>query len=279
MTEVVFSESAAGSILMYKDKDSRKDVFRFPLWLSVGEIDEEGVGSKRRASIDLLMSVYQDTGNSIGAESVEASRKSLSELLARAEEGESVRIWSSDNPDEMCGLYWLIHQLYCAGVKKPDIIIVKLPEFYMTSDTDFTSYTYCGEIAPQEWGGFAELGKKLPLAVAEAIAECWRKLRGENSVLRAVVNGRLVSVPEDIYDSFILRELENQDEEFIEAKLIGRLLGVYQLGISDAWLALRIERFISEGLLEPISTAKDNEPLYHRLLRKCCISGSYHSAL
>ena len=44
---------------------------------------------------------------------------------------------------------------------------------------------------------------------AEKIAESdlWRKLQAENAALRAVVNGRLVSVKADFYDQFIEREM------------------------------------------------------------------------
>ena len=36
----------------------------------------------------------------------------------------------------------------------------------------------------------------------------------ENSPLRAVIHGKLVSVSETLYDTFILRELDTLDDEF-----------------------------------------------------------------
>ena len=63
----------------------------------------------------------------------------------------------------------------------------------------------------------------------------WRQLQEENAHLRVMLNGQLQSVSEDIYDSFILREIAAQKEEFNMAVVIGKVLGKYQLGISDAW--------------------------------------------
>lgn len=61
--------------------------------------------------------------------------------------------------------------------------------------------------------------------------------------------------PDTFYDAFILRELEAQEDEFMEAMLIGKVLGKYSLGISDGLIALRIEQFIKEGKLEVITNA------------------------
>lgn len=83
-----------------------------------------------------------------------------------------------------------------------------------------------------------------------------------------MLNGKLVSVPESLYDTFILRELEKQDNEFKEARLVGQVLGKYQLGIGDAWIALRIEQFIKDGLLIPITAPEPDAPIYHRTLQK-----------
>lgn len=66
----------------------------------------------------------------------------------------------------------------------------------------------------------------------------------ENAPLRAIINGKLTSVPEDFYDFIIMNNLP--DNNFIMAKLIGKLLGEYRLCVSDSWYALRIEKMIEE---------------------------------
>ncbi|MEG2013991.1 MAG: DUF3658 domain-containing protein, partial [Anaerovoracaceae bacterium] len=96
----------------------------------------------------------------------------------------------------------------------------------------------------------------------------WAALQAENAPLRAVLNGKLVSVSENMYDSFILREIEVEDDEFQEANLIGRVLGKYQLGIGDAWIAGRIEKMIGDGNLAVVSASAKDSPSYHRKLKK-----------
>ena len=71
-----------------------------------------------------------------------------------------------------------------------------------------------------------------------------------------------------MYDPFILREIRLETGEFHEAARIGRVLGKYQLGISDGWLAHRIDTFIQSGLLTVTKQAETGEPSYHRKLKK-----------
>ena len=96
----------------------------------------------------------------------------------------------------------------------------------------------------------------------------WRTMQQENSPLRAMVNGQLLSVGADFYDGIILRELEKQPREFHEGRLIGEILGRYQLGLGDSLIALRIEEFISRGMLTPATLPCEDRPIYHRYLRK-----------
>lgn len=84
-----------------------------------------------------------------------------------------------------------------------------------------------------------------------------------------MLNGQLVSVPETIYDDFIIREIAEEGKEFHEAMIVGRVLGKYQLGIGDSWVALRIEEMIRTGKLEPVTELAEDSPIYHRVLKKC----------
>ena len=83
----------------------------------------------------------------------------------------------------------------------------------------------------------------------------------DNSPLRAMVNGRLVGVQEDFYDFAIWKKLTK--EPIKEARLIGNILGNYQLSVSDWWFATRIEHFIRQ---EKIRIVEDSEDAYARLI-------------
>ena len=279
MLEIIFSESAAASLAAAMSKNrggkgrpvlagSREDICCFPLYLGFGEIDEAGIGRLRERAVAALMGAYPTEGADAAKEFLQTARSSLEKLLARAKAGEALRIWASGQPDDACGLCWLMAQLEDARLEEPEIMLVLLPDFCEMPGGRAVLHSGWGELSAPEWGSAAELGKKIPAALCQAMAACWQELRAQNAPLRAVISGRLISAPSEFYDFLILRELEAEPEEFLQAHLIGRLLGQYRLGLSDAFYALRLEQFIREGILQEISSPAPGAPVYHRMLRK-----------
>ena len=78
---------------------------------------------------------------------------------------------------------------------------------------------------------------------------------------------RLRSLPEDAYDVSIRRALAEVPREFREGRLLGDLLGKYALGVSDGWLAMRIEAMVQSGELAVVREAEADRP-YSRVLRR-----------
>lgn len=242
----------------------REDIVPLSLLLSVGSIDEDGIGPARRA---VLKELYPDLGEEL-EKLLEKSRQGLAAILERAGQGEPLRVWSSHNPDDACGLCWLLEQLRPIGFESLDVTLVRLPEFQARPDGTAVRYAGWGEVEPHQFGRMALAGEKLPAIALRMMANRWRELRQENAPLRAVLNGRLVSAPETLYDAWILREIAAQEPEFHEAALIGNVIGRHRLGIGDGWIAHRVEQFIRDGLLEPVTKAGPDDPQYRRILRK-----------
>jgi len=230
---------------------SDRDILSFNLLLSVGSIDEDGIGPARKA---VLCDLYPEWADDM-AKTIEEAGGNLSVLLDRAGKGEPVRVWSSHYPDDACGLYWLMEQLRPIGFEQLDITIVRLPDFQEQPDGTVVQYAGWGEVEPYHFGRMAASGEKLPVLAGRMMADRWKQLQQENSPLRAVLNGRLVSAPESLYDPYILREIDMQDREFNGAVVVGNVLGKYQFGIGDGWVARRMEWFIRGGLLEPLTQA------------------------
>ena len=238
--------------------DSR-DVVWFPLNLSMGDISDP-FSDKRAEYLQSTVLIGGPEFADIGRELMETARESRERLLSPSE---PVRIWYSQNPDELCGLFHLLTILPANA----DIRVVRLPE-YEVFGTELRIYSGWGELDPFELGRFQALERKLTDIERRYFADLWRELQRENGPLRAVVNGRLMTVGADFYDPVILRELENQPERFHEGRLIGDILGKYPLGIGDSLIALRIEKFISRGMLTPATPAEEGRPIYHRWLKK-----------
>ena len=245
-----------------------RDILPLSLALSVGPIDEESIGPLREETLTRLLSIYPE-GQQTAAEILAASRRRLDTLLTRAPQ-EPVRLWVDHTPDAACGLRWVLAQLQPLGFEKLDLRVVELPAQAPHEDGGLV-LRQLGEVHPAEWGRLAREARVLPAGQAAALVTQWRMLQSENAPLRAVLNGVLVSADESLYDPYLRRVLDELPETFSEAILIGRTLVRFQLGFGDAWLALRVERWIADGRLQAVSTPEPDSPRYHRMLRKVSI--------
>lgn len=247
---------------------SSADIFGFSLSLSIGDIAEENGIANRQRVLERLYSIYPNNeGREAAQKMIDTATKNLEAIHLRINAGEVVRIWYSIQPDEMCGLYWFLSQLKNLDINSLQIVTVKLPE-WETEGKNIVRKSGWGEVSPEEWHPYLKLQQALPTALIKGHGYSWQTLQRENTSLRAVLNGQLVSAPETLYDDFILREIAAEQDEFREANVIGRVLGNYQLGIGDAWIALRFEKMIEDGKLKAISTADVDSPIYHRMLKK-----------
>lgn len=244
------------------------DVYGFGLILSVGDLSEEAPGIRRQA-LERLYSVYpSDTGRNVAQEVLRRANADLKALRERVAAGKTIRIWYSDQPDERCGFYWLMTQPAQWKECRGQIYTVKRPEAETDREGNWIRMLSWSEAAPGEWHRYLALQALASPTFCRSCAADWRILQEENAPLRAMLNGRLVSMPETLYDGLIRREIAAESDTFHEARLIGKLLGKYELGIGDAWIALRIEEMIHSGELETVTEAAEDMPIYHRVLRK-----------
>ena len=264
--EILFSTSAAGGLKC--SHAASGPVCAFDLVLSVGDISEDIPGPRRR---EALRALERSILSLPGAEDhidqcVTAAAASLETLLRLSVEGEPVRIYYSHQPDELCGLCWLLSRL--DPPKDRSVSLVRLPLFEQREDGCLVSYTGWGEVHPRDWPRFLSQAQPVSPVLVRAAANRWKELQRENAPLRAVVNGRLSSVPEDFYDPFLRQELARTPEEFSEAAFIGNVLGRFQLGIGDGLVASRVEAMLRAGELEALTEAPEGAPTYRRTLRK-----------
>ena len=262
MIEVLFGESEAGAMRMAARKYKKKlgnDVICLAFLLDIGNI-QEAVDSTYRKNFIFNFYAQEQWGKDIEMESSlrkagEAYQEELDRFKQYLQNGESIRIWYSENPYSLCGFYQLCYLLQSCENK---IFAVKLPEHVVKGNT-VIAYQSWGEIEYNEFVDFLSFQKELAVIERRKYAFIWGNLVKDNSPLRAVINGKLVSVPENFYDFLIWEHLT--DKPVTEARLIGILLGTYSLGISDAWYAFRIEYLIKQG---KIKVVKDSARKYER---------------
>ena len=291
MIEVLFGESEAASMKVAKNKiivgkvngptsvwmagkkapsqkpfsgwieGTSEEVICLGFIMDIGNIREPMDSPYRR---ELICSMYaQDQwaqDEAIGAELKSAGdfyTKELLRLKDFLDDGESVRIWYSDAPYSRCGLYSLCRILQ--GYNN-QISTVKIPD-YVVRDKSIVSYHSWGEVSAEEFAAFLPYEKPLSKEEVHMYAMLWGVLVEENSPLRAMVNNRVLSVPEDFYDFLIWKWLK--DVPVKEARLIGDIIGHSQLGVGDWWYAGRIEYYIEQGKIQVV---EDSENKYARMI-------------
>jgi hypothetical protein len=293
MLEVVFSDSEKGSMKAAKNYNAKtmlggaigyigkkrtkaelekhfegqavggnsQDVVNIGFLLDIGDISGEIDGNERQNVFREVWGRF-DFDKKEQEQFFQNQRKDMEKLLSAAEEGIPIRIWKSSVPYSTCGFHFVCHLLRNIDC---NISVVSLPKYYPIFENEIVEYSHWGEVAAGKFYQFFSLEKQLTKIEKRIISENWDDLIEENAPLRAILNGKLTSVPENFYDFIIMNNLP--DSDFIMAGLIGKLLGEYRLGISDSWYALRIEKMIEENKLIVVEN-KDSSHPYGKVLRK-----------
>ena len=240
MVDVLFGESEAGTMRDIKLKHRRQsggrdEVICLGFMLDAGDI-KESVNSQYRK--DLICSMYVQDQWGRARELNEECQKlgdvycnELKRLQEFLEKGESVRIW----------------------------YIVRLPEYEVRQDHTIVSYSHWGEVSSEAFARYLPHEKRLSKMELKMYAWNWAELQEDNSPLRAMVNGRVLGVPEDFYDFLICKYIT--EKPVMEARLIGEILGNNPFGVGDWWYARRIEKLIGQGKIKVI---EDSEKKYAR---------------
>ena len=244
------------------------DVFCFDLAWDMGDITENGIGEKRLDVLNALYSIYDDDTQKAAKIQFDAAKANFEKVIQRVADGEELRIWYSDLPAKRCGMLWFMAELRNISDRVSKVYTVKLPKYTFDEETNtITELVGWGEVAPSQWHRYIGLAQDKTKEYW-GYAQQWWNLKVENSTLRAVLNGKVRSVSEDIYDKYIWDEIDLVEDEFIQAAVIGNVLGRYQLGIGDAFVALRMEKMIESDILQVVPKTSRGPAMYHRKLRK-----------
>lgn len=240
---------------------SPQDVAYIGFFLDIGDISDEIDGIERQNIFRKIWGRFK-LDEKEQEQFFQNQRKDMEKLLFAANNGIPIRIWKSSTPYSTCGFYFV-----CKILKNIDceISVVSLPEYVQVSENEIVAYSNWGEVDSGKFYQFLPLEKQLSQIEKQMFSERWSELTAENASLRAIVNGKLISVPEDFYDYVITQNLP--DEDFVMARLLGKLIGGYNLGVSDSWYALRIDKMIRENKLIVVENKDISHP-YRKVLRK-----------
>lgn len=240
---------------------SSRDVISIGFNLDIGDITGEIDSQMRKNEFIRVLGSVNFEDNEV-EQFFNSQREDFNRLLAAAKGGEPIRVWKSNTPFSTCAYAFLCDALLNIGCK---ISTISLPEYWKTSESTIQSCTDWAELSPGQFYRFLPLEREISDIEMRLQSNLWNTLKAENAPLRALVNGKLISVPEDFYDHIIIRNIP--DGEVVMAQLIGTILGKYPLGVGDGWYALRIKKMIDENKLEIVAD-KDTSHPYGKVLRK-----------
>ncbi len=256
MIELTFCESTADALkyAISNAEDDNKvfskksEVIALNLALDIGDISEihENIIS-RKSVLEKLYGEYDDT--------VEDLWESNLQAYTRLKENTDipVRMWLSEcDPAELCGMHFVCSVL----AEEVPLSMVNI-SIHRNDGNSVTRYYSSGEVEAEKFEEFVKEEKNLDKPERSYYSITWTDLIDENTPLRSIVNGKLIGVPEDIYDFAIRHNLP--EGEILSAKLIGKTIHMVP-GVGDRWLHLRICEMVKVGELIEISPAAYDYP-------------------
>ena len=269
MIELIFRDSSAGCLSYAKSmkhgqeiKDTsmlRRSGYTIPThWpgLSMDGNAETREGTR----LSVLKTLYGDSPG-VAEEIAGMNRKTLGRLEKARKTLEPIRVWLSENdPAEVCGLLFICHLFRKSSVPLSAVFVSRQTVF----DGKARQYLSTGNIFPEDFGSLAQLEEPLVPVQVKACAALWEQLVKENAPLRAVVNGRVMSVREDFYDAVLRSNIP--DGDFMAAVAIGGTL-IRVPGVSAQWLFMRLQAMADAGALVEVTPPKGENP-YGGVMRR-----------
>jgi hypothetical protein len=170
-----------------------------------------------------------------------------------------IYIWVANNGNEQTGLRLI---LYLLKDKTNEITVINttdLADYWMTPYDSKQSMFHSSMLRPPQLKLlFEHISVEKTLSQQERIQyqKEWESLAQSKDVLRVWQKGRVTSVPEDYYDSFILKTIEqtHQKQESMDFIRAGRVVGeiLHQIDeiVGDVYFEYRLRHLIYNGVLE-----------------------------
>lgn len=192
MLEVVFNKSASNSIAQSRYRletisSEQSTILCFEIGLSMGNISQDLFWDSRRS---IMLQRWKPDSSSFSRINecneyvdtlIKDAMEGLETLVRCIRKGEAVRFWYSDEPDEMCGLFWLSSKIVELNTASVPMSEVKLRKYTTASDIRICSW---GEAPPNQWQLFLSWEEAVPPSALTVRADAWKELQKENAGLR-----------------------------------------------------------------------------------------------
>ena len=242
-----------------------KSLIVLPELFSIGPLQNLEVKEGRVNRYDWLKTYLNDRFHELGE--IYSRFEDAVSALSRIQEQATAFMWTGDHAHEQTGLrfvHYILRQM-------------NLAVFHLNTSKCFPHTRSSGELNDENLRFIYEQRDQPALTAAErrGLAEEWTALSQQTSVLRVWEDGRIKSVKEDFYDSFIIGKLAQLQKNrstntFINCpRLIGEVIGHLEENIGDEFIEYRILELIRKGIFEMEGVPKGMRYFSIRLKSPC----------
>lgn len=230
------------------------DIVSLHLQLDFGDISTlEADPNARRAELDQLFGHYPGVTDDL----LSSAQKAVERIL----EADELRLWIGEQDAcDITAAFWLCHILRREPVK---MYAVYLPAIEQTGN-EIYRYSGAADFEPERLSLEAEHTREISPEMRRYMANRWCGLKAENAPLRAILNGMVASVPENIYDPALRAFVP--EGECVLGRIVGGALSALR-GVGDAVLYHRVRSWIASNILQEVAPARDDTP-YSAVVRR-----------
>lgn len=163
------------------------------------------------------------------------------------ESSEEVWLWMGQNQHDVCGYYWLTSQLKDYQGRIYVLYLNNLP--FLNEKGSLFYPTAIHEILPKEILKAKKLARPITLSEFEVDPDEWKKLSGENAMVRILEGGKkIVSKEETFFDKELLGHITGEWQKV--HKVFSNLFSKMKVRTGDVFLSWRMKKMSEEGKLE-----------------------------
>jgi hypothetical protein len=235
---IELDESMAGEIVEIKDD------------YAVGPLTElyteEGRAARNEWWKQVLAGGDYDGLVEKGVVNDDATLAALKEKL-NADENEVVWIWAAQNKHDVSGYYWLMSQLKDFQSRVFILYLNNLPFINEKGNIFYPEWLHV--IPPKEFLKAKKLARPITLSEFEVDPDEWKRLSGENKMVRILEGGKkLAQYDVDFYDADLKKFITAEWQK--ASKIIHQFLNKNKQTTGDAFLLWRLKSLVAEGNMD-----------------------------
>jgi len=160
---------------------------------------------------------------------------------------EQVWIWLAQNQHDVCGYYWFMQHFKDYQGMLFVIYLNNLPFINEKGQLFYPSWIH--EIQPRELLKAKRLARPISVSEFEIDPDEWKRLCGENSVVRVLEGGKKIAgKDETFYDAEVLKNLTSDWQR--ATRVLMNTLHRMKIKTGDVFLMWRMKELVSQGRIE-----------------------------